>query len=99
MKGSCYTFTLLISYMVFNPFKIAVQFFKTASNFPILMAQMIFSQIQQVPGPDSRKVGKSLEVLGYYPPASKMPFDWCFAGWAHSGPHLNSYRVTNKKHI
>ena len=26
------------------------------------MAQMIFSWIQQVPGPDSRKVGKSLYV-------------------------------------
>ena len=28
--------------------------------FPILMAQMIFSQFQQAPGPDFRKVGKSL---------------------------------------
>ena len=28
------TFALLISYMVFNPFKMAVQFFWTASSFP-----------------------------------------------------------------
>ena len=35
MKGMCDSFTmLLISYMVFNPFKIVVQFFETASNFP-----------------------------------------------------------------
>ena len=26
-EGICYSFTLLISYMVFNPFKMAVQFF------------------------------------------------------------------------
>ena len=48
---------------VFNPFKIAVQLYLTASNFPILMAKMIVSQIQQAPGPDSRKVGKSLRNL------------------------------------
>ena len=56
----CYSFTLLISYIGFNPFKMAVQFFLTASNFPILMARMIVSQIQQAPGPDSREVRKSL---------------------------------------
>ena len=40
--------TLLVSYMVFNPFKMAVEFFKTASKFPILMAHVfihIFVQI------------------------------------------------------
>ena len=46
----------------FNPFKMAVQFFYTASNFPILMAPNIFSQMQQAPGPDSRKVGKSMGI-------------------------------------
>ena len=30
--------------------------------FPILMIQMLCSQIQQAPGPDFRKVGKSLEL-------------------------------------
>ena len=29
----CDSFTLLISYMLFNPFKMVVQLFKTASNF------------------------------------------------------------------
>ena len=52
----------LVSYMVFNPFKMAVQFFSTASKIPISMAQINFSQIQLAPGPDSRKVGKSLEI-------------------------------------
>ena len=33
---------------------------KIPNTFLILMAQMIFSQIQQAPGPDSRKVEKSL---------------------------------------
>ena len=61
MVGIC-NFTLLVSYMVFNPFEMAVQFFKTAWKFPILMAQIIFPQIQQAPGPDSRKVGKSLPM-------------------------------------
>ena len=47
----CYNFILL-----FNLFKMAVQY-----NFsPILMVQMLFSQIQQAPGPDFRMVGKSL---------------------------------------
>ena len=31
--GICYSFTLLISYMFFNPFKMAVQFFLTASSY------------------------------------------------------------------
>ena len=37
---------------VFNPF---------SSSFPNLMVQMLFFQIQQAPGPDFRKVGKSLQ--------------------------------------
>ena len=49
----CYSFTLLISFIVFNPFKMAVQFFETAFNFQILMAQMIFSQIQWALAPTS----------------------------------------------
>ena len=44
----------LISYMLLNP----VQFF----YFPILMIQMLFPQIQQAPGLNLRKVGKSLDV-------------------------------------
>ena len=60
MEGIWYSFTLLVSCMVFNPFKMAVQFFKIASKFPIMVAEMIFSQIQHAPGPGSRKVGNSL---------------------------------------
>ena len=33
-------------------------FFRLILVFPILIAQMIFSQIQQAPGPDFRKVRK-----------------------------------------
>ena len=51
---------IYVTALVFNIFKMAVQCFLTASNFPTLMAQMIFAQIQQASGPDSRKVGKSL---------------------------------------
>ena len=52
---------LLISHMVFNPFKMAVQFFQTAPNFPNFDGSKAFSpNIQQVPGPDFRNVGKSL---------------------------------------
>ena len=60
MKGkkSSKCFTLLISFMLFNPFKMAV--FQTASNFPNFNDPIAFSLIQQVPGPDFRKVGKSL---------------------------------------
>ena len=47
--------------MVFNPFKMAVQFFQTASNFPNFDSQNAFSPpIQQAPGPDFRKIRKSL---------------------------------------
>ena len=33
-QQTCYSFTLLISYVVFNPFQMAVQFIWTASNNP-----------------------------------------------------------------
>ena len=39
----CYTFTLLISYIIFNPFKMTAQFFKTASNFPNFNGSNAFS--------------------------------------------------------
>ena len=38
--------------------KMAVQY----QYFPILMVQILFSQIQKAPGPDFRTVGKSLKV-------------------------------------
>ena len=38
-----YRFTQLISYMAFNPFKMAVQFIKTASSFPNFDCQNAFS--------------------------------------------------------
>ena len=47
----------------FNQFKMVVQFFETVRPhqvFPILMVSMIFSQIQQAPCPNFKKVGKSL---------------------------------------
>ena len=60
MVGIWYNFTLLVSYMVFNPFNIGSQVLLDCIKLAILTAKMIFSQIQQAPGPDSRKVGKSL---------------------------------------
>ena len=54
----CYRFSLLISYMLFNPLKMAVQLFKTASN---------FRNLDDPNGPDFRKVGKSLnQRVKYY---------------------------------
>ena len=45
----------------FNTFQMAVQFFKTASNFPNFDGPNAFSpQIQQAHGPNFRKVGISL---------------------------------------
>ena len=44
----------LISYMIFNPFKIAVQLFLTASSFPNFDDPNAFPQIQQAPGSDFR---------------------------------------------
>ena len=56
----CYSFTLIISYMVFNPFKRW-----SSSSFPNSIVQMLFFQIQQAPGPDFRKVhvGNSLQCV------------------------------------
>ena len=54
----CYSFTLLISYTVFNPFKMASIFFRQI--IPNFDGPNVFSQIQQAPGPNFRKVGKSL---------------------------------------
>ena len=42
----------------FNLFKMAVQY----QFFPILLVQMLFSQIEQALGPDLRMVGKSLHT-------------------------------------
>ena len=59
----CYSFTLLISYMVYNPFKMVVHFFHTASNFPNSDGpNAFFPQIQQAPGRNFRKAGKALRA-------------------------------------
>ena len=55
-----YSFTMLISYMVLNAFKWWSNSFRLYQVFPILMVQMLFPQIQQVP--DFRKIGKSLAL-------------------------------------
>ena len=49
--------------MVLIPFKMAVKFFKTASNFPNFDGPNAFFQIQQAPGPNVSKVGKSLIII------------------------------------
>ena len=59
----CYSFTLLISYnmvLTFNPFKMAVQFFWTASSLPNIDGPNAVSHVQQAPGLDIKRVGKSL---------------------------------------
>ena len=48
-KQICYSFTLLVSNMIYNP------------GFPNSYGLNAFSQIQQAPGPNFRKVGKSLQ--------------------------------------
>ena len=40
-----------------------VPFYYTREVFPILMVQMFFSQIQQGPGPNFRKVRNSLYIF------------------------------------
>ena len=55
----CYSVKLLISHMVFNPIRMAFQFFKIASNFPKFDGPNAFP-LQQAPGPNFRKVGKPL---------------------------------------
>ena len=57
-----YSFTLLIPYMFLFHLKWWSGCFRLHQVFPILMIQM-FSQIQQAPGPDFRKVGKSLQQV------------------------------------
>ena len=59
-QQTCYSFTLPISYMFFIHLKWRSSSFRLHQAFPIFMIQMLFSQIQQAPGPDFRKVGKSL---------------------------------------
>ena len=61
----------------FIPLKWQSILFKTALNFTNLMTQMIFSQIQQAPGPDSRKVEKSLKMstFGYNFNDKSVPID------------------------
>ena len=49
---------LLLYTVSFNLFKMAVQY----QFSPILMFQMLFSHIEQAPGPDFRMVGKSLNI-------------------------------------
>ena len=56
-----YTANIFNSYIVFNPLKWHSSSFRRHRMFPILMVQMFFSQIQQAPGPDFRKVEKSLQ--------------------------------------
>ena len=50
-----YSFTLLISYMVFNPSKMGVQFFKTALSFPNFYGPNDFSQNSTGPWPHLQK--------------------------------------------
>ena len=53
--------TLIIYYgFKTDNLKLSSSFFRQNLVFPILVAQMTFSQIQQALGPDIRKVGKSL---------------------------------------
>ena len=55
-QQTCYSFILLISFMVFNPFEMAVQIFKTASSLPNFDGpNAFFPQIQQDPGPTSER--------------------------------------------
>ena len=51
----CNSFLLLILIYL----KLQSSSFRLYQFFPILMVQMLFSQIQQAPGPDFRLVGKS----------------------------------------
>ena len=53
----CYSFTLL-TYMVFNPFKMGVRP-SSSSSFPNWMVQ----NSKEAPGPDFRKLGKSLGLI------------------------------------
>ena len=58
----CYSFTLLISYMVLNPFKMAVQFY----SFPNFDGPNAFFSPNSIgPQPDFREVGKSLYLFHF----------------------------------
>ena len=59
----CSSKTLLIFLYGFNPLKMAVQVFETASSVPNFDGPNVFSKIQQAPGPDFIKVGISLFVM------------------------------------
>ena len=58
----CYSFTLLISYIHLKWWPSS---FRLHQIFPILMVLCFFSQMQQVPGPDFNKVGKSLLLITF----------------------------------
>ena len=51
LSNTCFTYTLLISYMLLNPFSSFILSFDDPNA---------FSLIQQAPGPDFRKEGKFL---------------------------------------
>ena len=55
--------TLLISYMVFDPFKMAIQFFRLYQIIPISVVQMLFPKFNGPGAPDFRKVGKYLLLI------------------------------------
>ena len=57
----CYSFTLLISYMVFNPLKMAVQFFWALSSFPNFDGPNAFSRNSTGPWPRLQK-GRKITV-------------------------------------
>ena len=60
----CYSFALLISYMVFNPFEMVVQFFSTASSFPNFDGLNAFFPSSTGPWPDLKK-GRKISVMIY----------------------------------
>ena len=56
-------YTANILYLFLIHLKWHSSFFKLHQIFPKLMVQMLFSKIQQAPGPNFRKVGKFLNTL------------------------------------
>ena len=54
----CYSFIWCLNYLKWRSSS-----FSLHQNFQILMVQMLFPQIQQSPGPNFRKVGKSMMSL------------------------------------
>ena len=59
----CYSFTLLISWMVITPFKMVVQFFKTASSFPNFNGPNVFPPNSPGPWPRLQKGRKIPGVI------------------------------------